>query len=120
MQGLRTAIYLVPDVAAATGWYKKAFEAEPYFESEHYVGFNIGGFELGLHHGNGHSEEKKPSVIAYWGVESVEEQFKRLIETGATPVEPPTNVGGELVIATVMDPWGNSVGLIYNPDFKVA
>jgi lactoylglutathione lyase len=31
----------------------------------------------------------------------------------------PTNVGGDIVTATVKDPWGNVVGIIYNPEFKV-
>ncbi len=29
------------------------------------------------------------------------------------------NVGGEIVIASVKDPWGNIIGLIYNPEFRL-
>lgn len=35
------------------------------------------------------------------------------------PHETPENVGGDIEVATVVDPWGNVVGLIYNPSFKL-
>ena len=46
--GLRTAIYHVPNLAEAKAWYSSAFEVQPYFDEPFYVGFNIGGYELGL------------------------------------------------------------------------
>ena len=49
-QGLRTVIYGVPDPLSAKEWYSKAFGTEPYFDEPFYIGFNIGGFELGLAH----------------------------------------------------------------------
>ena len=45
---LMTAIYPAPDLARAKTWYRDAFGVEPYFDQPFYVGFNIGGFELGL------------------------------------------------------------------------
>ena len=29
------------------------------------------------------------------------------------------NVGGEIIVASVYDPWKNIIGIIYNPDFKL-
>ena len=46
--GLRTTIYKVGDISIAKKWYSKAFRIQPYFDEAFYVGFNIGGFELGL------------------------------------------------------------------------
>src|SRR2546426_7717980 len=46
--GLRTVIYHVPDLPRAKQWYSAAFGVKPYFDEPFYVGFNIGGFELGL------------------------------------------------------------------------
>ena len=43
----------------------------------------------------------------------------RLISIGATENEPPYNVGADLMTATVKDPYGNILGLIYNPHFKI-
>jgi hypothetical protein len=42
-----------------------------------------------------------------------------LIKLGGTEFEAPHNVGGELVVAAVKDPWDNVIGIIYNPDFKL-
>jgi len=46
--GLRTVIYHVPDLQRAKAWYSTAFGVQPYFDEPFYVGFNIGGYELGL------------------------------------------------------------------------
>lgn len=117
--GLRTCIYKVDDLKKATDWYTKAFSVEPYFNEPFYVGFNIGGYELGLIPDETPAEKKVDGVNTYWGVDNVEKEYSRLIKMGATDYERPHNVGGELVVGTVKDPWGNQVGLIYNPDFKL-
>ncbi|MDN5214781.1 VOC family protein [Fulvivirgaceae bacterium BMA12] len=117
--GLRTTIYKVPDIQKAKAWYAKAFQTQPYFDEVFYVGFNIGGFELGLLPDETPSDGKSENVLSYWGVDDIEKEFLRFIELGATEYENPTNVGGEIVVASVKDPWGNVVGIIYNPEFKL-
>lgn len=117
--GLRTLVYFVSDLAKAKAWYAKAFDTEPYFDEPYYVGFNIGGYELGLHPMEGPSKPVGENAITYWGVDDVQREYDRLIGLGASAYEEPHNVGGELVVGAVMDPWGNAVGLIYNPDFKL-
>jgi predicted enzyme related to lactoylglutathione lyase len=116
--GLRTTIYKVNDIEKAKEWYSKAFQTEPYFDMPFYIGFNIGGYELGLQ-----PEEnqivKSDAVVSYWGVDNVEETFEFFIQLGATRHEEPQNVGGDIIIATLKDPWDNVIGLIYNPDFKL-
>lgn len=116
--GLRTVIYKVNDLVKATAWYTKVFKQEPYFNEVFYVGFTIGGYELGLQPEEG-AVSKADNVITYWGVENIEEAYKQFIELGATAHEEPNNVGGEIMVATVKDPWGNCIGLIYNPEFKL-
>jgi predicted enzyme related to lactoylglutathione lyase len=120
MLGLRTTIYKVGDIGKAKEWYMKAFETEPYFDESFYVGFNIGGYELGLQPEENPVSEKAASVISYWGVENIKEAYTKLIALGATENEKPFNVGGELMTATVKDPFGNLIGLIYNPYFKLS
>lgn len=117
--GLRTAIYKVEDINKAKQWYAKAFDAEPYFDEVFYVGFNIGGYELGLQPSEESSSNKAESVAAYWGVDDVDAAYKNFIDLGATENEPPQNVGGDIIVATVKDPWNNVIGLIYNPGFKI-
>ena len=73
MLGLRTTIYQVPDLAAAKEWYAKAFAKVPYFDEPFYVGFNIGGFELGLLPAEKATTGQPDNVLSYWGVESVED-----------------------------------------------
>lgn len=119
MLGLRTTIYKVADIDKARDWYAKAFETEAYFNEPYYVGFNIKGYELGLQPEEETPAEKPESVVSLWGVEDIEKEYQRLLDLGATENEKPFNVGGELMTATVKDPWGNVIGLIYNPHFKI-
>lgn len=118
MLGLRTTIYKVGDIDKAKAWYTKAFGAEPYFDEPYYVGFNIGGYELGLQPEDEPTSDKVESVVAYWGVEKIQEMYDHLLSLGATENEKPYNVGGEIITATVKDPFGNVIGLIFNPSFK--
>lgn len=117
--GLRTISYKVGDIAKAKEWYAKAFQIEPYFDEPFYVGFNIGGYELGLQPDENPPIEKPESVVAYWGVNDIEKEYNRFLESGAVEYEKPKNVGGEIVVAIVKDPWRNIIGLIYNPEFKI-
>lgn len=117
--GLRTTIYKVGDIQKAKLWYSKVFLTEPYFDEPFYVGYNIGGYELGLQPEEKPATDKKESVVAYWGVENINAEYKRFLELGAAEHEAPQNVGEGIITASVKDPWGNSIGLIYNPHFKL-
>jgi len=117
--GLRTTIYKVGDLQLAKEWYSKAFSTKPYFDEPFYVGFNIGGYELGLLPEEKTPAEKAESVISYWGVTEIQEAYNHLISVGAEEHENPNNVGGSLMVASVKDPWGNIVGIIYNPEFQL-
>ena len=112
--GLRTCIYRVPDLVAATAWYSKAFNTQPYFNEPYYVGFDIGGFELGLHP-QMDAVAGGEIVETYWGVTDIESAFAQMMAAGATMHEPPNNVGEGLWVAMVKDPWGNVIGIIQNP-----
>ena len=116
--GLRTCCYSVDDLEMAKKWYTQAFQTEPYFDEPFYVGFNIAGYELGLTPEEG-SNKKGENIFTYWGVEDIHKEYARFIELGANVHEEPNNVGGEIMVASVYDPWENIIGLIYNPDFKL-
>jgi catechol 2,3-dioxygenase-like lactoylglutathione lyase family enzyme len=118
IQGLRTAIYFVKDIEKAKEWYSGILGKQPYFDSPFYVGFNIGGFELGLHPA---SDDTKTgtSVIAYWGVPDAHKAFETLINKGAEPHDRIDDVGEGILIGSVKDPFGNIFGIIQNPNFKV-
>lgn len=115
--GLRTAIYFVDDLDRAKRWYAEALAVEPYYDTPYYVGFNVGGFELGLHPAN---DKKKPGpggVETYWGVQSMNDAWPRLLSLGAHVVDEPNDVGEGILVAAVADPFGNLLGLIENPHF---
>tara|TARA_Y100001949_G_C15952962_1_gene315628 strand:- start:89 stop:817 length:729 start_codon:yes stop_codon:yes gene_type:complete len=116
-KGLRTTIYKVEDLAAATEWYSKAFGIQPYFNEPFYVGFNIGGYELGLLPEKT-EVPKTTNVLSYWGVDDITDAYDIMISNGATELESPQDVGEGVMVALVKDPWQNVIGLIYNPYFK--
>lgn len=115
--GLRTVVYHVNDLDKAKAWYQEVLGVTPYFDQPFYVGFNVGGYELGLHP----PSDKRPSgqggAIAYWGVEDIDAVWARLIADGASAVEPLQEVGEGIKVGTVLDPFGNLLGLILNPNF---
>ncbi|MBU6343025.1 MAG: VOC family protein [Bacteroidetes bacterium] len=117
--GLRTVIYRVPNLAAAAEWYTNAVGQAPYFNEPYYVGFNVGAYELGLHPEEKAGPQKAENVEVYWGVDDIEAQYARLLDLGAQAHEAPQNVGEDLWVAMVKDPWGNILGLIQNPHFKL-
>jgi len=115
--GLRTVIYPAPDLAAARDWYRQVLGAAPYFDEPFYVGFSVGGFELGL------VPDATPGVDgtqALWGVADIEASHARLLALGATSLEAVTEVGGGIKVAAVRDPFGNRLGIIDNPMFDRA
>ena len=116
VKGLSTAAYTVPDLDAGKEWYSRAFGIEPYFDEPFYVGFNINGFELGLMPQEGERTVGN-STISYWAVDDVQAAFDHFKASGAAEVEAPSDVGGGVIVATVADPWGNSIGIIFNPAF---
>jgi predicted enzyme related to lactoylglutathione lyase len=118
--GLRTTIYKVADVNQAKEWYAKAFEVQPYFDQPFHVGFEVGGYELGLQPEETPVKDKSENVLTYWGVNDINAEFNRFISLGATEHEVPTEVGDGIMVASLKDPWGNIVGLIYNPHFKIS
>ena len=119
MLGLRTVVYMVDDIEKAKAWYIKAFKVKPHWDTPYYVGFNIGGYELGLHPKERAKGTDNGTVLTYWGVENIQKTYQFLIDLGATKHEEPNNVGGEIMVASVYDPWMNIIGIIFNPEFKI-
>ena len=120
MLGLRTVKYPVPDLTRAKAWYAEAFGVEPYFEEPFYVGFNVGGFELGLDPDLSAQKPGADGATSYWGVSDAAAALARLQAMGAPVHEALTDVGGGIKVASVRDPFGNVVGIIENPHFSLA
>jgi predicted enzyme related to lactoylglutathione lyase len=114
IQGLRTAIYAVTDLEKGKAWYTKVLGKPPYYDQPYYVGYSVGGFELGL------IPDGKPGeqgVHVYWGVADVAAEAKRLEAMRAEMHSPIKDVGEGIKVASFLDPFGNVFGIIENPTF---
>lgn len=117
--GLRTVIYHAPDLDRAKTWYTSVLGLEPYFDMPFYVGYNVGGYELGLDPDASSTLQGDAGAVAYWGVSNAQEALARLLSLGATERTEPQTVGEGIRVATVLDPFGNVFGIIENPHFKL-
>jgi predicted enzyme related to lactoylglutathione lyase len=108
---LRTVIYYVPDLQAAKKWYAALTGNQPYFDESFYVGFDFNGCELGLHPET-REIAKGNQTVAHWAVEGIDNCVAKMLEAGASVLDPVSDVGGGIKVATLTDPWGNAVGLI--------
>ena len=115
---LVTAIYYASDLGKAKAWYSDVLGVEPYFDEPFYVGFDVGGYELGLQPDRSKTLQGLGGSVSYWRVEDVEAAFERLLELGATVISQVEDVGDGIKTAIVQDPFGNALGIIQNPHFK--
>jgi len=119
IRALCTAIFEVADLDAAKRFYTVLAGKPPYFDQPFYVGYDVGGYELGLQP----SEPGDPlrplagKGAAYFGTHQLETAIAALVEAGAKPHQAPQDVGDGIRVAAVLDPFGNAVGLIENPHF---
>ncbi|MBL8513622.1 MAG: VOC family protein [Betaproteobacteria bacterium] len=111
--GLRTMIYHTKNLDAAKAWYTRITGVAPYFDQPFYVGFNVGGYELGL------LPDEPETATAYWGTADIEAELARVTALGAIMLSPAKDVGDGIKVAAIADPDGNRVGLIENPHFKL-
>jgi catechol 2,3-dioxygenase-like lactoylglutathione lyase family enzyme len=115
--GLRSVIYPAPDLPAARDWFASVLGMKPYFDEPFYVGFSVGGYEIGLDPGG------VPSAgpLAYWGVDAIEPALADLVAAGAQDASDISDVGDGIRMATVTLPHGGGTfGIIENPHFALA
>jgi predicted enzyme related to lactoylglutathione lyase len=117
--GLATVIYRVTDLDRAKAWYSSAFQQAPYFDQPFYVGFSIGGYELGLDPDPSGGKTGPGGSVAYWRVASIDSAVAHFVASGAAVVAAAQEVGEGIKVATVSDPFGNLIGLIENPHFAL-
>ncbi|MCP3062904.1 VOC family protein [Myxococcus sp. K38C18041901] len=125
LRGLSTFNLWADDLRAATRWYTELLGVEPYFSSEAagrgpgYVEFRIGDYqhELGIIDrrfappGLG---TERGGTVAYWAVDDIEVTLARLLALGAQLLEGVTERGPGFVTASVIDPFGNVLGIMFN------
>lgn len=117
LQGLRTVVFPVRDLDVARAFYTALLSCDAYFDEPYYVGFDVGGYELGLSPDEGRCSSD--GAHPYWGVDNVEKAIAHAISLGAAPLASPREVGDGIVLGAVTDPSGNALGFIDNPHFRV-
>ena len=126
LRGLTTMNLVADDLAGARAWYAQVLGVEPYFEREingspAYVEFRIGDYqhELGIidRRFAGGPPGEHGSVVTYWAVDDVDATYARLLELGATAHQEPTPYGPGFVAGSVVDPYGNILGVMFNQHY---
>lgn len=114
-RGLATIRYHAQDLAAAKAWYTELLGIEPYFDTPDYIEFRLGDHSQEL--GVSRTPSAPAGVVAYWHVDDLEAVWERLISLGARPHEAPRDHGHGFVAGAALDPFGNLLGVMYNPHF---
>ncbi|MBF9127809.1 VOC family protein [Plantactinospora sp. S1510] len=127
LRGFATVNFFADDLTAAVSWYTELLGIEPYFVREvegtpAYVEFRIGDYqhELGLIDSRFAAPgrpDKAGGAMIYWHVDDVQASFDRLLSAGATVYAEPVEHGPGFVTASVVDPFGNVLGVMYNQHY---
>jgi len=127
LRGLSTVSFFADDVMAAQAWYAQLLGIEPYFVrpvqgTPAYAEFRIGDYqhELGIIDSRFTPRgrpDKAAGAVIYWHVDDVHGAYDRLISMGATAYEEPVERGPGFVTASVIDPFGNILGVMYNQHY---
>lgn len=122
LRGLATVNFYASDHDGAKKWYSEFLGIEPYFNVPGYFEFRIGDYqqELGIIDSNYAIEgySSKPSgALINWHVDDLKATFDRLISMGATEYQPITDRTEGFVTASVVDPFGNILGIMSNPHY---
>jgi predicted enzyme related to lactoylglutathione lyase len=122
LRGFATISYYAADHDAAKKWYTELLGMPPYFDKPGYAEFRIGdyGHELGIidsqYAPNGPATHPGGSIM-YWHVDDIQAMLQTLLDLGASEYEPVTERGHGFVTASVVDPFGNLLGIMYNPHY---
>jgi predicted enzyme related to lactoylglutathione lyase len=127
LRGFATISFYAADMKAARQWYSELLGMEPYFqrpdaENPAYIEFRIGDYqhELGIidsKYAPKGAASTPGGAIALWHVDNLEAALERVKGMGATEYEPITPRGEGFVTASVTDPFGNILGLMYNQHY---
>lgn len=125
LRGLATISFYAEDHAAAKQWYSNLLGTEPYFNVPGYSEFRIGDYqhELGIidrKFAPAGAGNPPGGAIAYWHVDDLSATLEKLLQMGAQAYQPITDHSGgkgNFVTASVIDPFGNVLGIMFNRHF---
>jgi predicted enzyme related to lactoylglutathione lyase len=123
LRGIATISLWAADHQAAVDWYSELLGTKAYFERPGYAEFRVGDYqtEVGVidsRYAPHLTLPKGPAgVVVYWHVDDVQKTLKHVLTMGAMQLEPPQDRGHGFVTATVVDPFGNILGIMRNPHY---
>lgn len=127
LRGIATISFYADDVKAAREWYTEFLGVEPYFErpdsaNPAYVEFRLGDYqqELGIidrKYAPQTSAGAPGGVVVFWHVDDLEATVGKLIASGAKAYEPIVDRESGFRTASVVDPFGNILGVMHNPHY---
>jgi predicted enzyme related to lactoylglutathione lyase len=127
LRGFATVVFQTDDMAATVRWYTELLGIEPYFTAPGpdgqtaYTEFRVGDSqdEFGFMDARFGRGPRVPGAgeVVYWHVDDIEAAVERLLDMGATVHNPITQRGAGFVTAQVLDPFGNLLGVMYNPHY---
>lgn len=122
LRGLTTVSFFAADHQAAQRWYTDFLGVEAYFQRPGYCEFRIGDYqhEFGIidsAYAPGAQSTESRAGIAYWHVDDVAAVVERALSLGARTLEPIRDRGHGFVTASVVDPFGNLLGVMQNPHY---
>ena len=112
MKDVSLIIYPAVDLTAAKRFFRELIGSDPYVDSPQYVGYKNGDMEIGL---VPNADKRQSSALAYWTVSDIDASVKALVAAGGTVVQEITDVAYGLLVASVKDPNGATVGLRQPP-----
>ncbi|NML42094.1 VOC family protein [Chitinophaga sp. G-6-1-13] len=122
IRGVATISFYAADHDAAKQWYTEVLGMAPYFDVPGYAEFRIGDYqhELGIidsRYAPPGATNGPAGAVLYWHTDDLKGTLDRLIALGATEYQPITDRGHGFVTASVTDPFGNILGIMYNPHY---
>lgn len=121
LRGFATVSYFAADLEAARKWYSELLGIDAYFQMPGYVEFRVGDYqnELGIIDATyaPPAPDGPAGEIIQWHVDDLPGSFEKLLSMGATEYQTPTDRSEGFVTASVVDPFGNILGIMYNPHY---
>lgn len=127
LRGIAQVNISANDVKKARDWYGNFLGGEPYFQrpdanNPAYVEFRVGDYahELGIIDRSYLPEQTSTGpggAVVRWHVDDLSATVAQLIKLGAQENEPVTERGDGFATASVVDPFGNILGLIHSPHY---
>jgi predicted enzyme related to lactoylglutathione lyase len=108
-------IYPASDVPATTKFFATVLGCEPYAESAYYTGFKTGEMEIGI---VPQAIHRAAGPLAFVTVDDINEAVATLLAAGAQTVQEITDVANGLLVASVKDANGTTIGFRQFPNGK--